>query len=344
MGNTHEQRTRGVVNYRMRTFAEQPDIDARTIHQGLLYRTATGLSNEPRLRTSNAIDYEYRGNESEITHCDVTFETYPTHMTITVTNIAVNGEETHIKIQIIATPTLLYGESYDERGFSYAQFKRVDEPHRTGVRIYDALTPKRVVNIEKNTETTALSPMLLRLVKFFCGQHEEFGYEVTRRISRDECAQDARRYVDEHRLSSTLSAFPTNLFDIEKSKEDDILWDEQDWSAYYDVSVEKGVSVNPVVFRDARPLFLGQVAGDGIERLLGEAMSRVTRKHIEDMLKDDQEARTISQNRSLDDVRQQFEHMVDSIERCIILDTETDYYVNNRGYTKRVERESESDK
>ena len=42
----------------MRTFAEQPSVNASTLHQGLLYRTATGISSEPRLRVSNAIDYE----------------------------------------------------------------------------------------------------------------------------------------------------------------------------------------------------------------------------------------------------------------------------------------------
>ena len=327
----------------MRTFAEQPNVDARDVHQGLLYRNATSMSGEPRLRKNHAIDYENRSDESDITHCDVEYKTYPTHMTITVTNIAVNGEETHIKVQIIATPTLLYGESYDDRGFSYAQFKRLDELHKAGARIYDALTPKRVVNIEKNTETTVLSPMLLRVLKLFCKTHENEGYDATNRLSQEECSQHARHYVDEHRLSSTLSAFPTNLFDIDQSKEGDILWSEEDWSAYYGASVAKDISVNAGVFRDARPLFLGEVAGDGIERLLGETMSRVTRKYVEDMLKDDQDARTISQNRNLEDVRQQFEYMIDSIERCVIVDTNEKYYVNNRGYTKRVEQEVEDE-
>lgn len=327
----------------MRTFAEQPNIDARTVHQGLLYRNATSMSGEPRLRKSHVIDYENRSDESDITHCDVEYKTYPTHMTINVANITVKGEETHIKVQIIATPTLLYGESYDERGFSYAQFKRLDELHKAGARIYDALTPKRLVNIEKNTETTVLSPMVLRVLKLFCETHENEGYEKTQQLSQEECARYARHYVDEHRLSSTLSAFPTNIFDIDQSKEGDILWNEQDWASYYDESVAKDIGVNAGVFRDARPLFLGEVAGDGIERLLGESMSRVTRVYIEDMLKDDQDARTISQNRNLDDMRQQFEHMIDSIERCIIVDTNTKYYVNNRGYTKRVDQESEGD-
>ena len=327
----------------MRTFAEQPSVNASTLHQGLLYRTATSVSGEPRLRLSNAIDYENRSDESDITHCDVTYETHPMHMKINVENIAVKGEMTQIKVQIIATPTLLYGESYDERGFSYAQFKRVDEPHRTGARIYDALTPKRVVNIEKNTETTSLSPMMLRLLKFFCEQHELFGVDVTSQLSQDESSRYARQYVDEHRLTSTLSAFPTNLFDIDRSKEGDILWNEQDWSAYYDASVANDIRVSTPAFRDARPFYLGQVAGDGIERLLGETMSRVTRKHIEEMLKDDQDARTISQNRNLEDVRQQFDNMIDSIERCIILDADAKYYVDNRGYTKRVKQEVEGD-
>ena len=80
----------------MRTFAEQPSVDARTLHQGLLYRTATSVSGEPRLRLSNAIDYENRSDESDITHCDVTYETRPTHMKINVENIAVKGETTQI--------------------------------------------------------------------------------------------------------------------------------------------------------------------------------------------------------------------------------------------------------
>lgn len=327
----------------MRTFTEQPNVDARTVHQGLLYRNATSMSGEPRLRKTHVIDYENRSDESDITHCDVAYKTYPTHMTINATNISVKGEETHIKVQIIVTPTSLYGESYDERGFSYAQLKRLEELHKAGTQIYDALTPKRVVNIEKNTETTVLSPMLLRILRFFCDTHANYGYEKTGQLSPAECAQKARHYVDEHRLSSTLSAFPTNLFDIDSSKEGDILWNEQDWSMYYDASVAKDISVNAGVFRDARPLFLGEVAGDGIERLLGETMSRVTRKYIEDMLKDDQEARTISQNRNLEDMRQQFEYMIDSIERCIIVDTNEKYYVNNRGYTKRVSQEVEGD-
>ena len=58
----------------MRTFAEQPSVNTSTLHQGLLYRTATGISSEPRLRVSNAIDYENRSDESDITHCDVTYE------------------------------------------------------------------------------------------------------------------------------------------------------------------------------------------------------------------------------------------------------------------------------
>ena len=92
---------------------------------------------------------------------------------------------------------------------------------------------------------------------------------MTSQLPQDECARYARQYVDEHRLTSTLSAFPTNLFDIDRSKEGDILWNEQDWSAYYDASVANDIRVSTPAFRDAIPFYLGQVAGDRNRTITG---------------------------------------------------------------------------
>ena len=330
----------------MKTTIMKPTTPVRNLDTRVRYRAATTVSSSYDDRPRQVIGFN-KMHRFVITHCTIVCNEYPTHLHVQVTNIEQQHEETHIIVDIIVTPRMIYASSYDTRGECPAQYQRISEPHNSGIKFYTAFKPKTVINLQNGKRTKTLTPAIDAVIGRMLEAHETCGYTVSQTWGESEQRMYAREWIRPDTPRKRMDCRPLSLFDVRNPEQESCVWDEQEWLDYAQPSIDGDVVFDASIFRDATPYFIGDDVRTGVHRILEYTLTKPTQEAVDGLLEQNENARTITQQQATpssntQDTERTLSDIILMMERTFITGNAKHEYVDNRGYIREHHTEEDA--